>query len=135
MEILSRVHFAGFDNVLFFIQVVLVVLGVAAAAFERWRRLKEVPQSPAADLTVGWKMIEREDKLVAPVADEGAAITMWHGFQWSILFMPDVVFTVILYLWNFSDICRVHITVTYRSDTNQLTETGREMEKLSLVLT
>lgn len=73
-----------------------MVLGVAAAAFERWRRLKEVPQSLAADLTVGWKMIEREDKLVAPVADEGAAITMWHGFQWSILFMPDVVFTVIL---------------------------------------
>lgn len=41
-------------------------------------------------------MIECEDKLMAPVVDVGAAIAMRHRFQWSVLFTPDVVFTVIL---------------------------------------
>lgn len=33
---------------------------------------------------------------MAPVVDVGAAIAMRHRFQWSVLFTPDVVFTVIL---------------------------------------
>lgn len=44
-------------------------LGVAATTLERWWRLEDVPQRPAADLTVGWEMVEGDDELVALVAD------------------------------------------------------------------
>lgn len=37
--------------------------------------------------------------------------------------------------WNFSDICTVHISLSYRPDMKQLTERVREMQKLSLMPT
>lgn len=47
----SILTLAGHNNFLLSVQVVFVALGVAAAALEGWRGLKDVPQGPSADLT------------------------------------------------------------------------------------
>lgn len=57
--------FAGGDDVLLLVQVVLVALDVAAATLQCWRRFEDVPQRLGAGLAVGGKVVECGDELVA----------------------------------------------------------------------
>lgn len=58
-----------------------MALGVAAAALERRRRLEDVPQGPRAGLAAGREVVEREDELVALVADVGGALAVRRGLR------------------------------------------------------
>lgn len=57
--------FARSNNILLFVEVVLVALDMAAATLQGWRRPEDVPQRLGAGLTVGREMIQRGDELVA----------------------------------------------------------------------
>lgn len=57
--------FARSNNVLLFVEVVLVALDVAAATLQGCRRLEDVPQRLGAGLAVGGEVIQRGDELVA----------------------------------------------------------------------
>lgn len=57
--------FARSNNVLLFVEVVLVALDVAAATLQGRRRLEDVPQRLGTGLTVGGEVIQRGDELVA----------------------------------------------------------------------
>lgn len=61
--------FAGSDDLLLLVHVVLVALDVAAAALQGRRRLEHVPQRLGAGLAVGGEVVERGDELMALVAD------------------------------------------------------------------
>lgn len=65
--------------------MVLVALGVAAAALERRRRLEDVPQGPRAGLAAGREVVEREDELVALVADVGGTLAVRRGLRCRLL--------------------------------------------------
>lgn len=57
--------FARSNNVLLFVEVVLVALDVAAATLQGRRRLEDVPQRLGTGLAVGGEVIQRGDELVA----------------------------------------------------------------------
>lgn len=61
--------FAGSDDLLLLVHVVLVALDVAAPALQSRRWLEHVPQRLGACLTVGREVVECRDELVALVAD------------------------------------------------------------------
>lgn len=61
--------FAGSDDLLLLVHVVLVALDVAASALQSRRRLEHVPQRLGARLAVGREVIERGNELVTLVAD------------------------------------------------------------------
>lgn len=62
-----------------------MALGVAAAALEGGRRLEDVPQRPGAGLAAGREVVEREDELVALVADVGGAVAERRGLHYDLL--------------------------------------------------
>lgn len=82
---MSSVTFAGGDDVLLFVQVVLVALDVAAATLQRWGRLKDVPQRLGAGLAVGGKVVERRDELVAFVWKTVGFVALRHRLHVGLL--------------------------------------------------
>lgn len=70
--------FAGGDDVLLLVQVVLVALDVAAATLQRWRRLEDVPQRFGTGLAVGRKVVERGDELVTFVWETVGFVALRH---------------------------------------------------------
>lgn len=62
-----------------------MTLDMAAAALEGRRRLKDVPQRPGARLAARGEVIEREDELVALVADVGGALAEGRGLHEDLL--------------------------------------------------
>jgi len=73
------------DDLLLAVQVVLVTLGVAAAALEGLRRLEDVPQRPRARLAVGREVVERGDELVALVGHVGRPLAQRHRLRGKLL--------------------------------------------------
>lgn len=67
---------ARHDDLLLAVQVVLVALGVAAAALEGRRRPEHVPQGPGAGLAAGREVVQGHDELVTLVADEGGPLAV-----------------------------------------------------------
>lgn len=68
-------------------------------------------------------MIEREDELMALVADVGGAIAIWRGLHYNLLISLTLAFIGIQdleYLWDFFGICTVNIGLSDRSDMKQL---------------
>lgn len=76
---------ARHDDLLLPVQVVLVALGVAAAALECRRRLEDVPQGPRAGLAAGREVVQGEDELVALVADVGGPLAVRHRLRGRLL--------------------------------------------------
>lgn len=77
-----------------------MALCVAAAALEgRWG-FEDVPQRPSAGLTAWGEVIEREDELMALVADVGGAIAIWRGLHYNLLISLTLAFIGIQDLWK-----------------------------------
>lgn len=62
-----------------------MALGVAAAALEGRRRLEDVPERTSAGLAAGGEVVEREDELVALVADVGGTVAVRRGLHHHLL--------------------------------------------------
>lgn len=73
--------FAGSDDLLLLVHVVLVALDVAAPALQSRRRLKHVPQRLGARFTVGGEVVECGDELMAFVADVAGLLTDGKRFH------------------------------------------------------
>lgn len=94
-EVLGRVSvltLAGHDDFLLPVQVVLVALGVAAAALEGGRGLEDVPQGAGADLAAGREVVEGGDELVALVADVRGPVAERRGLHHDLLIAFDLAF-------------------------------------------
>lgn len=83
---------AGNNDFLLLVQVVLVALGVAAAALEGRRGLEDVPQGAGADLTAGREVVEGEDELVALVANVGGSFSERRGLHHDLLVALNLAF-------------------------------------------
>lgn len=82
---MDKFTFARGDDVLLLVQVVFVALDMAAATLQRWRRLEDVPQRLGAGLTVGGKVVERGDELVAFVWEAVGFVALWHRLHVGLL--------------------------------------------------
>lgn len=83
---------AGNNNFLLLVQMVLVALGVAAAALEGRRGLEDVPQGAGADLAAGREVVEGEDELVALVANVRVSFTERRGLHRDLLVAFNLAF-------------------------------------------
>lgn len=88
----STLTLAGNNNFLLLVQVVLVALGVAAAALEGRRRLEDVPQRAGADLAAGREVVEGDDELVALVANVRGSFTKWRLLHYDRLIAFNLAF-------------------------------------------
>lgn len=77
--------FAGSNDLLLLVHVVLVALDVAAPALQSWWRFEHVPQGFGACLAVGGEVVDGGDELVAFVADVAGLLSdgqRLHGKLW-----------------------------------------------------
>lgn len=72
---MSTLTLARNNNFLLLVQMVLVALGVAAAALQGRRGLEDVPQGAGTDLAAGREVVEGGDELVTLVADVHGSFT------------------------------------------------------------
>lgn len=69
-----------------------MALCVAATALKGRRGLEDVPEGPSAGLAAGGEVIERDDELVALVADVGGAIAICSRLRDDLLFTLTLAF-------------------------------------------
>lgn len=106
------VYFARSNNVLLFVEVVLVALDVAAATLQGWRRLEDVPQRLGAGLAVGREVIQRGDELVAFVWETVGLVALRDRLHVRLLPAFSLIGIQNLeYPWNLFCLRSVHVSL------------------------
>lgn len=76
--------FAGSDDLLLLVHMILMALDVAAPTLQSRRRLEHVPEGLGAGFTVGGEVIECGDELVAFVADVARLFPDRQRLHWNV---------------------------------------------------